>query len=156
MFLVCSTMHADALCTELWEQSGAIFTETSYHEHQVMETLCVCESGADGMKQGWLGEQSNKLTTQGRKEKKTEMLWDRGGTSRTSEARRCQNVHVSRLEFVRPRWRHPLGLYARDLNFGRHEAGGVIHFEAPSSVTAIHRGGLLHAKVGLQREACSN
>lgn len=84
-------------------------------------------------------------------------MWKRSGTSGgTSEARRCQNVHVSRFEFVRPRWCRPLGLQTRDFNFGRHVAAGVVHFEASCGVAAIHCGGLLHAKIGLQREACRN
>lgn len=51
-------------------------------------------------------------------------------------------------------WRRPFGLDARDFNLGGHEVGRVVHLEVHRGVGAIHRRGLLHAKVGLQREAC--
>lgn len=52
-------------------------------------------------------------------------------------------------------WRRPLGLNARDFNFGGHEVGRILHLEVHLAVGAIHGRGLLHPKVGLQREACS-
>lgn len=52
-------------------------------------------------------------------------------------------------------WRHPLGLNARDFNLGGHEVGGVVHLEVDLGVGAVHGRRLLHAKVGLQREACA-
>lgn len=47
-------------------------------------------------------------------------------------------------------WLNPLGLYARDLNFGGHKVGGVIHLEVDLGVGAVDGSGLLQAEVGLQ------
>lgn len=63
----------------------------------------------------------------------------------TSEAGRCQNIHVPRFKFV---W--PLGLNAGDFNLGGHELGRVLHLEVYLGVGAVHCRGLLHAQVGLQ------
>lgn len=43
--------------------------------------------------------------------------------------------------------RNPLGLDARDLKFGRHEVGRVIHLEVDLGVGAIDGSGLLQAEV---------
>lgn len=52
-------------------------------------------------------------------------------------------------------WWRSFGLNACDFNLGGHEVGWVLHLEVDLVVGAIHCGGLLHAKVGLQRETCA-
>lgn len=75
--------------------------------------------------------------------------WRSGGISETGGG---QNIHVPRFEFVRSR-RSRLGLNARDFNLGGHEVSRVVRLEIGLSVGAVHGGGLLYAKIGLQGEA---
>ena len=72
-----------------------------------------------------------------------------GKENHASETRWGENVHVSRLEFVRSLG-DPLSVDARDLDLGGVEAGRVVHHEADLGVDGVHGCGLGKAKVGLQ------
>lgn len=68
-----------------------------------------------------------------------------------SEARRRQNIHIPRFQFMWPLGRL-LRLDAWDFHLGGYEVGRVLHFEVNLGHSAIHGGGLVQAKVGLHWE----